>query len=77
MAVLYFFITLPFILFMLIPMFITRHQLPGFPFVLIILLPFIYALFGFLFTIYGCAIYNQVAKWTGGFEYASDDAPEA
>lgn len=34
----------------------------------ILLVPFLYALIGFLFSALGCAIYNLIAKWTGGIE---------
>lgn len=75
MAILYFFITLPIIALMAIPVALSKNQIPGFPVALLIALPFLYAIFGYIFTIYGCWVYNLVAKLTGGFEYTSDDAP--
>lgn len=44
---------------------------PGFPFggtIFFILLPLLYALFGFITTAISCVVYNLVAKWTGGIE---------
>lgn len=35
--------------------------------------PFIYALFGFVFSLFGSWIYNLVARWVGGIEYTSTD----
>ena len=77
MAVLYFFITLPIVVLMAVPMFFVRSEMPGFPIALMVALPFIYAFFGFLFTVYGCWVYNFVARFTGGFEYTSDESGEA
>ena len=75
MAVLYFFITLPLILLMMIPMLFIPEAKSGFPGWLLVLIPFLYAFFGFLFTLYGTWIYNLVAKFTGGFEFTSDETP--
>lgn len=36
--------------------------------VFFLVLPLIYGIFGFIFTAIGCAVYNLVAKWTGGIE---------
>ena len=45
---------------------------------LAVLLPIIYAVAGFIGGIIGAAIYNLVAKWTGGLEFEfSDDTPVA
>lgn len=44
---------------------------PGFPFggtMFFILLPILYAFFGFITTAISCLVYNLVAKWTGGIE---------
>lgn len=44
---------------------------PGLPFSGIgffILVPFLYAIMGFISTAIGCLVYNMVAKWTGGIE---------
>src|SRR5687767_14188200 len=36
-------------------------------------LPFLYAAGGFLGGLIGAALYNLVAKWTGGFEFETRD----
>jgi hypothetical protein len=77
MAILYFFITLPLVLLMAIPMLFIPGQKSAFPVALLIALPFLYAFFGFLFTLYGTWVYNLVASFTGGFEYTSNESPEA
>ncbi len=33
-----------------------------------VLLPALYALFGYVFVAVGCALYNLCARWTGGVE---------
>lgn len=38
-----------------------------------IMLPVIYAVFGFIFTAIGCAIYNAVAGVIGGIEFEVED----
>jgi len=42
---------------------------------LIILLPVIYAVLGFVGGIISAAIYNLIASWTGGIEFTLADAP--
>jgi uncharacterized oligopeptide transporter (OPT) family protein len=45
---------------------------------LAILLPVLYAAAGFIGGVIGAALYNVVAKWTGGFEFEVRDlAPAA
>ena len=43
---------------------------------LIILFPLIYAAMGFIGGIISAAIYNLIAKWTGGIEFTLADAPQ-
>jgi hypothetical protein len=38
----------------------------GLPGILLILGPVLYGIFGYLFTVIGCLLYNLVASWTGG-----------
>ncbi|MEO8102959.1 MAG: hypothetical protein ABI790_10550 [Betaproteobacteria bacterium] len=74
-AVLYFLISLPFIGLMAVGMSFSSAPKPGLVF--LILLPFLYLIFGFIFMALGAWIYNVVAKWVGGIEYTSvsfDDA---
>jgi hypothetical protein len=47
----------------------------GFGFALILLLPIGYALLGFVITAIACALYNVVARWTGGIEIDLGPAP--
>jgi uncharacterized membrane protein len=50
---------------------VTGEGMPGFPFgggVFFIIMPFIYAIVGFIMTALSCWIYNLVAARTGGIE---------
>lgn len=38
----------------------------GFPIMLMLIMPFFYFVFGYIFTAISCWLYNQVAKYTGG-----------
>ncbi len=40
---------------------------------MMVAIPFLYALFGFLFTMFGAWIYNLVASKVGGIEYTTVD----
>ncbi len=42
-----------------------------------IMLPVIYAVFGFIGGVIAAAIYNLVAQWTGGLEFEVRDVPPA
>ncbi len=75
LACLYFVITIPFIiLYAIISMFAPTGQRLGIVF--IVLAPFLYALFGFIFCMIGAWIYNFVAKMVGGVEYTSTETRE-
>jgi hypothetical protein len=37
--------------------------------VFLLLIPFLYAAIGWVFTAIGCLIYNLAARWTGGIEF--------
>lgn len=45
--------------------------------VFILILPFLYALMGFIFTPIMCWIYNLVAKYTGGLKFSLRDTQDA
>ena len=81
-AIILFFSSLVFVIpFGLIMMKMTGgNHIQGFPFggggVFIIILPFLYAIMGFIMTAIGCWIYNLVAKWTGGIELEFEDDEE-
>ena len=44
---------------------------------MMILMPILYAVMGFVLGIISGAVYNLVAKWTGGIEFTVTDAPES
>lgn len=68
-ALLYFILSLPLIGFMAISFSFAPG--PKMPVVFLIFFPFLYAIFGFIFTVLGAWIYNLVAGWVGGIEYTS------
>jgi hypothetical protein len=67
MAVLYFVISIPFALLMMIPAMLSPA--PGMGVGMLILMPVFYMVFGFLFSLFGAWIYNLVATRIGGFEF--------
>jgi hypothetical protein len=67
MAVLYFVISIPIVLIMAIPT-LMLHQ-PGPGLFMLILMPILYMIFGFLFSALGAWVYNLVAARIGGFEF--------
>lgn len=68
-ALLYFVISLPLVALMAIAMSLSPAPAPALGF--LIVLPFLYLIFGFIFTAIGAWIYNIVTKWVGGIEYIS------
>jgi len=68
-AVLYFLISLPLVGLMALMFSFSPAPHPGLGF--LIIFPFIYLIFGFIFTVIGAWFYNIVAKWIGGIEYTS------
>jgi len=73
-AVLWFAFTLPFILMM--GAIILGSNAPNKPSVAFLLVfPVLYAVFGYVFTLFGAWIYNQVAKRIGGIEFTTAEAP--
>lgn len=47
------------------------------PLAMIVAIPVIYVVFGFLFMALAAWIYNVVAKWTGGVEYVAEEVTDA
>lgn len=41
-------------------------MMPMFSGVMMFFAPILYGFFGFIFGLIGCAVYNLIAKWTGG-----------
>jgi len=68
-ALLYFILSLPLIGFMAISFAFAPAPKP--PMGFLIILPFAYLIFGFIFTALGAWVYNLVAGWIGGLEYTS------
>jgi hypothetical protein len=68
-AVLYFLISLPLLGLMAIAFSFSPAPHPGLG--VLIILPFVYSIFGFIFTAIGAWIYNIAASWVGGIEYTS------
>ena len=68
-AVLYFLMSLPLVGIMVITFSFSPGPKQGLGF--LILFPFIYLIFGFIFTALGAWVYNFVAKWVGGIEYTA------
>lgn len=76
MALLYFLMSLPMVLFM----FIAYSHAPGpSPFMggTLFLMPVFYLVFGFVFTVVGAWVYNLVARWVGGIEFTTSEAEGA
>ncbi|WP_305823621.1 hypothetical protein [Massilia brevitalea] len=71
MAALYFVISLPFTLLMTIPALMGQGQGAGFSIVMLVLMPLLYTLIGFVFTLVGAWVYNQIAARIGGFEFTT------
>lgn len=63
--------SLPFLLFMVIPMMVMSGEKPPFFTPFLLLAPVFYAGFGFVFTVVGAWLYNLVAKYLGGVEFTS------
>jgi hypothetical protein len=47
------------------------------PFWLLIALPVIYIILGFIFMAVGALIYNLVARWVGGIEFTTEEISDA
>lgn len=71
MAALYLVISLPFTLLMIIPALMGQGQGAGFSLAMLVLMPLLYTLIGFVFTLVGAWVYNQIAARIGGFEFTT------
>ncbi|WP_174874863.1 DUF3566 domain-containing protein [Vogesella oryzae] len=67
LAVLYFLISLPMLLIMVPLMLLVpgEHQPVG---IMVVMIPLLYAVLGFIGTLIAAWLYNFAAKWTGGIE---------
>ena len=76
MAVLYGIISVPIAVIMVIASaFGSGHGGVSMLFALVI--PVLYVVFGFIFTVIAAWLYNIIAKWTGGIEFDSVEQPGA
>jgi hypothetical protein len=48
------------------------HQ-PPWPWDVLLIFPVVYLIFGYIFTLIGCAVYNFCARYIGGFEFEAED----
>jgi hypothetical protein len=70
-ALLYFFVSIPFVVMMgVATAFSTTSKSSS---LFIFAFPFIYLVFGFIFTLLGAWLYNVVAGWIGGIEFTVAD----
>lgn len=74
-ALLYFIMSIPMVGFMALSFALSPAPSPDLWF--LIAMPFIYLIFGFIFTAIGALIYNVVAKWIGGIEYTTSATDNA
>ncbi|WP_041741054.1 DUF3566 domain-containing protein [Collimonas fungivorans] len=71
-ALLYFAISFPiFVLMSLFFLIVPGTKAPMM--VPMLVLPFIYLVVGFVFTVIGAWVYNLIAKWVGGIEFTTAD----
>lgn len=71
-ALLYFIASIPLVVLMGLS-FSNAPKGMGTPLSFLIAMPFLYLIFGFIFTIIGAWVYNLVAGWVGGVEYTSTE----
>lgn len=69
MAALYFVISIPFTLLMIIPAVMGQGAGPSIA--MLVLMPLLYTLMGFVFTLIGAWVYNLIAARIGGFEFTT------
>ena len=75
-AAMYFAISLLLIVVFAIPMMVYSGQVK-FPIFMLLLMPLVYLLFGFVLTVIAAWIYNLVASVLGGIEYTTTDIDKA
>jgi hypothetical protein len=70
-AVLYLVVSIPMCMLMLIPVMLGKESSTGFSVAMLVFLPVMYTVFGFIFSLVGAWIYNLVAARVGGFEFTT------
>lgn len=73
MALLYFFISIPLVLIMAVMSHFAPPGADRIGLTMIIVMPILYTVFGFIFTLIGAWLYNVVASLVGGIEYTSEE----
>ena len=74
-AILYALASIPIALFMLLAG--SLGGASGMPMWMVLAIPVVYLVFGFVFTLIAAWLYNLVAGWVGGVEYTTEDVSEA
>ena len=69
MAVLYFAMSIPLVLLIAIPAFLAKQAGTGL--FMLVLMPVVYMVVGFLFSLLGAWIYNLIAAHIGGFDFVA------
>ena len=75
-AVLYGLLSIPIALIMLVAAAFAPAE-ESMPVWLVVAIPVLYVVFGFIFMAIAAWLYNVVARWTGGVEYVTEDVPAA
>ncbi|MBI3447540.1 MAG: hypothetical protein HY049_01275 [Acidobacteria bacterium] len=69
MGIVYFGVSVPIVIFLVVAQSAAGNaEAGGF---LLLFVPFIYAVLGFVFTLFGAWLYNGVARWVGGIEFTT------
>ena len=71
MAVIYLLFSIPFVLIMAIP--VLMNEGAGGSVFVMLLMPVLYTIFGFVFTLIGAWVYNFIAARIGGFEFTTSE----
>ncbi|WP_288380936.1 hypothetical protein [uncultured Massilia sp.] len=75
MAVLYLVLSIPMVAIMAIPaMMGTERAAAGMTLGMLVLMPILYTVLGFIFTAIGAWVYNLVAARVGGFEFTTTES---
>jgi hypothetical protein len=69
LGLMYFFVSLPLLILTTLPSLILAG--PRLPTLLLMVMPFVYCLFGFLLTLFAAWVYNRVAARVGGIEFTT------
>ena len=73
-AIIYLVFSVPMVAIMAVPMMLSGMPGPGLG--MLIMMPILYVVFGFIFTAVGAWVYNLVAAKFGGFEFTTSEIAE-